>query len=242
MRRGSNSTAVSQHVDRRRFRAILPGQLYLSADWPIFDRLPRPRLKRPPPLIIEQLTIIFPPPRVVISITPLMEKLEKAIRKLARNSEAMPINPDLGEMIGNGRSSVIRALDRLERAGRIVMERELRARRIVFPDGSATEWGEYRPGHSPYCTNAKGAIPTIKPKERAPESLPLPPRLPTLPPPIPIRFGRVKECEWPMWRDDQRPTGVYCGEAVTPGKSWCARHAHIAKHGEESSICAENTQ
>ena len=48
----------------------------------------------------------------------------------------------------------------------------------------------------------------------------------TLPLPMPMPFAHPKTCQWPMWKDDERP-GMdprFCGVRAEAGKPYCACH------------------
>lgn len=48
----------------------------------------------------------------------------------------------------------------------------------------------------------------------------------TLPLPQPMPFAAPKTCQWPEWRDDERPglTPRFCGVRAQPGRPYCACH------------------
>jgi hypothetical protein len=169
-----------------------------------------------------QLAIIFAAP----VMTPLMVQVETILRRLANAKAPMPNNPILGTLAGSrGRSSASRALERLASINRLRIERDVRHRRVVFPDGAMTGWGEARPGHRPYSTNAPGTIP--RPPVRRPLSPALPP---SVPPGPPIFVGPAMNCQWPQWGDGVRPTGLFCGLPSQEGRSWCVEHTYVV-HG-----------
>ena len=151
------------------------------------------------------------------SITPLMEEVERIIRRHAVASLPMPTNPVLGELAGGrGRSSVSRAVQRLIVIGRLVVESDEKIRRAVFPDGIKTGWGKTCKGHAPYCSRPRGTVVVV----------PEPPVVIRLHAPI-IERVKIKpslECQMPMWGDGEKPTHIYCGKPCVPGTSWCADH------------------
>ena len=83
-------------------------------------------------------------------ITPLMQRVERTLARHASAYSPMPNNPILGELAGgHGRSSAYRALRRLEKLGRIRVERKHGSRRVtVVATGQTTDWGNARKGHS----------------------------------------------------------------------------------------------
>ena len=154
---------------------------------------------------------------------PLTDKVERVVARLARARLAMPNNPTLGEMVGTCRQSAAKALVRLVRSGKILMERRGNERRACVGQ-VCTGWGEALPGHAPYCTTAKG-LPRPHRKVRAD---PLPPAADQwVPPEITERHVvstlASKTCEWPMWADGERPNGKYCGAPATK-RSYCTHH------------------
>lgn len=182
-------------------------------------------------------------------ITATMAEVERIVTRLANACGEMPNNPILGELAGGrGRSSVLRALRRLEIAGIIRVEHNGNRRRVVVHAlAKATAWGEARPGHSPYMHRAHGDTgPSRRPaKVRAPESRPLPAQLPE---PEVLKSLRVlavvpdvmtrdiicepETCGFPLWGDGERPSrtiraGMYCTAPVGPFGGLCAEHAAL---------------
>lgn len=169
-----------------------------------------------------------PPPQFCLdlsghTITALMLEIERILRRIAMAHSPMPNNPVLGALAGNrGRSSASRSLERLEKAGRIRIERETRRRRVRFPDHLCTGWGDARPGHKPYSSNARGVTPPKR--KRAPNSLPMRmPRMPILPIDI-LELSSSVLCAWPMWEAGEIPNDHYCGKLSQRGRSWCVEH------------------
>ncbi len=166
-------------------------------------------------------------------ITRTMEEVARIVNRLANARGEMPTNPILGDLAGNrGRSSVFRALRRLAHANIITIERKGDRRRCtVVETGRSTDWGEARPGHSPYIHRRPGDATPCKPlrKVRAPQSRPMPSELPApaVFDPGPLVITRAATCQYPLWADGERTFyGVrrFCDDASTPGRSYCAFH------------------
>lgn len=154
---------------------------------------------------------------------PLTDKIERVVARLARARLAMPNNPTLGEMVGTCRQSAAKALIRLVRSGKILVERRGNERRACVGQ-TCTGWGEALPGHAPYCTTPKG-LPRPPRNVRAD---PLPPGTEQWTPPTIterhiVPTAASKTCEWPMWADGERPNGKHCGAPATK-RSYCADH------------------
>ncbi len=180
-------------------------------------------------------------------ITASMREVERIVTRLAHAHDTMPNNPILGELTGGrGRSAVLRALRRLETAQLILVERLGNRRRVhVIATGRVTDWGEARPGHSPYIHRPPGdTSPKVRVrKPRRPESRPMAAALP--PKPIlhaltlslvseePRRRHREPEpCNFPLWGDGERPgrvtrPGMYCPVLTDGTGSLCAEHAAL---------------
>lgn len=186
-------------------------------------------------------------------VSPDARLIEHILRRLARCGQSMPNNPILGEMAGGRhRQSIVKALERLRRAGiiRIDVDRALALRRVTFPDdGTTTDWGDARPGHAPFSSRPRGS--PSQPRPRSAESRPMAVRsAPDLPPsagqsagavtptptatPAPaiaaVFIGPAPVCQWPGWADGEQPSGRYCGQPSQPGRSWCTEHTYLA-HG-----------
>lgn len=186
-----------------RSRQVAPAsQLCLFRDW-----LPR---------VEEARKGLEPEPR-----TDLMRDVLRLLRRAARSSQPAPTNVVLAELLGVPRQSSARAVRGLEKDGHLRMEKiSPSGRRFRFPDGSATEVGEFREGHAP---GPKGRA--RPPRVRAPNSPPL--RVAVRP----IAFDVLRPpetCQYPMWEDDERPRersqDRFCGKAVARGESWCLHH------------------
>ena len=224
-------------------RAALPRQRSFGIEWPTMRRPRRKRAglarrdvrpARPAPVVQQALPLDRRNP----VMTPLMVAIEKILTRIADVGGEMPNNPVLGERAGGrGRSSVDRALRRLATAGRIQIEAKPGRRRVfLVASDSYTDWGEARPGHRPFCRRAKGA-PPLPPKPRLPDSQPLPasantlPRLPSLigfECALPaVSLAPARQCQWPMWGDDEAPTEQYCGMGSVEGYSFCQKHRDL---------------
>ena len=173
-------------------------------------------------LVIE-LRVSAAPKRDGIVVSPLMEEIERILRRLAASRSPMPNNPILGELAGGRRrNSAARALEKLVLAGRITVETMPGQRRVVFADGRMTGWGESRPGHKPFCRNARGQQPPPPPPKR---------EAPVLVDVFVPREHRpdvpaARQCQWPLWADGEKPNGLYCGQKTLSWKvSWCPEHA-----------------
>jgi hypothetical protein len=83
-----------------------------------------------PAAIAIQMVLPFPYP----SLTNLTGMIERIIRRAAEQRRPMPTNAELVEAVGNGhtRSGVFRALGRLERAGRVRIEKRPKLRRVFL--------------------------------------------------------------------------------------------------------------
>ena len=46
----------------------------------------------------------------------------------------------------------------------------------------------------------------------------------------------VRGCRWPMWRNDERPTQKFCGEATQGDSSYCYAHHIRAYVGKPSRL------
>lgn len=167
------------------------------------------------------------------NITPLMDKIERIVARHAGGAIPMPNNPVLGELAGSCRRSTARALNRLEVAGRINIERDGFRRRITLASGVGTAWGQSRPGHAPYSTHPKGSI--VPPKERKPQSRPLAASIPAwVAPQITetriVLTGPTPTCQYPLWADGARPNGMHC-DAPSTQRSMCAEHNALCYGG-----------
>ena len=168
-------------------------------------------------------------------ITPLMEAVEKIVIRVARAAHEMPNNPALGELAGGkGRNVVSRALQRLDRAGRLTIELANGKRRVVLADGAATGWGAFAIGvHKPYSKTPKGAAPDAKPKRPDYKPVEAVPFRYRIEPQRLAEFDDADTCQWPLWSDGAKAEGVsdldklptlFCGAPVKRGKSYCADH------------------
>jgi hypothetical protein len=160
-----------------------------------------------------------------------LRKLLQVLRQLARSSAEVPENPDLARRIGVLRQTAARGVRQLEQGGLFVMEVRANSRRIVFPDGTATDWGTFRKGHAP--GTPRRSAPASEPPPAAMRSLPAPPR----PAAAPLDLRRAAEtCQFPTWPHDappprQNPERHICGAPTVPGESWCAAHLAIVSPG-----------
>lgn len=175
-------------------------------------------------------------------VTASMREVARIVTRLASSKQPMPNNPILGDLAdGRGRSSVLRALRRLVVANIITIERQGSERRCtVVASGHTTDWGEARPGHSPYLHRRPGDPAPEKParRERRPQSRPLLQTLPGVGAPLPVSaadrasvaIARACLCQFPLWDDGAR-VGFYvaprfCSEPVSTvqGRSYCDFH------------------
>lgn len=169
-----------------------------------------------------QASFNFPAAR----ISPLMQEVERIMRRLAAAGSEMPDNPTLGELASRRpRSSVLKALQKLERAGHILVERDKSLRRVlVVATGQRTGWGQYRRGHAPYSAN-----PHLRGR---PKVAPAPIIRLGRPPPIIEKWDAIDVCQFIA--DDERSLGrepTVCGRAVLRGKSWCGEHHALLTRG-----------
>jgi len=178
-------------------------------------------------------------------ITPSMRDVLEVVESLVRTGSPMLNNPLLGERAGErgrGRPTVLRALRRLSEADIISIEHRERQRRVtMLATGRSTDWGEARPGHSPFSRCRPGEPPpAVQPmKARRPSSTPSISHLtPDLEPPAPEAARRPQLlpesivaplCQYPKWRDGERPgkSPIYCNEPALGAASFCREHAEL---------------
>ena len=173
-------------------------------------------------------------------ITPSMQRVFDVVNRKASFSHPMPNNPILGELAGgHGRSTVLRALNRLSKAGIIKIERRERRRRVVIiATGQSTDWGEARLGHSPHIHRHLGeplrAVRTAR--ARAPSSRALKAQFTPIPEPsmpegaqfpqLWLEIAALPSCQFPEWRDGERPgkSPLFCNKSRSRTASYCLDH------------------
>lgn len=152
--------------------------------------------------------------------SPLMRELLEILRRAARLQAVAPTNAVLTIQTRAVRQTPARGVRQLADDGYFRIETKPQYRRFVFPDGTATGWGDFRKGHAP------GPRRTTPPAViRAPNSQPLRPLVAPAPA---LRLRPARECQFLHWPDDLRPPAdidaYLCQSASLPGKSWCEEH------------------
>lgn len=186
----------------------------------------------PPSVVFAQLDLFndwFPrvaPPQGRDSPEPrskLMKELLRILRRVARAGAPAPTNPILAEQTASVRQSTARAIRMMERDGFFKVQTARQQRRIVFPDGMATDWGAFREGHPP------GPPGSAKPKP--PKMEPLVASRTPIPPPSRIDMRPPAVCQFPAWGDDEKPPAnideAICGQSAVHGESWCLAHLAV---------------
>ena len=178
---------------------------------------------------MQQLALAFPRPPA--TITALMKVVEAVLVRISTNGSTMPNNPMLGQRCGGrGRSSMDRALRRLASIGHIQIEYRHGLRRVfVVQCGRWTDWGEARKGHAPFSTTPRPPKGWKPPQPVAIEQPRAFVRAVVFfqPEPEP-RYAGPRTCQWPMWSDQGKSTGVYCDAPVNGKGSYCAAHQAMA--------------
>ncbi len=168
-------------------------------------------------------------------ITPLMQRVEATLTRLARARDQMPSYETLSSLVqAQSRSGAFRALHRLQALGRLRLEQTPERRRVVILfSGAATEWAPRKPGKAPYSAKKKSKRFKSKSKNDtelqrikiAPARLPKMPSLGLLPPPVTGPRSAIQsanECQNPLWGYGDMARDEFCGAKTLPGKSWCA--------------------
>ena len=145
---------------------------------------------------------------------------------------------------------------RAEKAGLIVVHRGNSARVIAAADGSWQTAGTVERKHwRDRSPEERGRAPDTRRGKRVPLdpqrqkgaagfaralAQSTPPRLAVAPParpvprvvPGPAWLADRRGCQWPMWRDDEAPTHVFCdAPRETICRPYCAAHARLSRPG-----------
>ena len=179
------------------------------------------------------------------------------IRAAARKGERSPSNLTIASALGLAATApVVRYIQIAEADGLIIVHRGNSARVIAAADGSWQTAGTVERKHwRDRSPEERGRAPDTRRGKRAPLdpqrqkgaagfaralAQSTPPRLAVAPParPVPrvvpgLGWGADRRgCQWPMWRDDDAPTHVFCdAPRETICRPYCAAHARLSRPG-----------